>query len=392
MKKILTILCSIFIATNLIGCETNDKEDILNDLYRSYVVNTQSEGLTPLSYENWYKSIQGIKTEDNQQNKPTEGLTFSLSLDETYYVCTSMGSATDTHVIIPENYNGKPVKEIANSAFQSRSSLREITIPSTITSIGDLAFNACIGLESIVIPDSVESIGSNAFLYCPNVTNIYIGKNVSQIGENAFGNTDMVERITISENNPLYHSKDNCIIETASNKLVLGCKKSVIPDYVTTIGKYAFYECNRLQSIKLPNNVKIIEEGAFFCCASLSNIQLNDGLEHIYGSAFAGCNSLTSVTIPQSVTSISDSFRQCDSLTSVVMSNHFNRFSRVFEYCPNLTKVYYFCTIEEWNENPSSNKIASSSATKYYYSENKPTDTQENYWHYVDGVVTEWTK
>ncbi|MBO7279671.1 MAG: leucine-rich repeat domain-containing protein, partial [Bacteroidaceae bacterium] len=129
-----------------------------------------------------------------------------------------------------------------------------------VTSIKSSAFSGCSGLTSIEIPSSVTSISSSAFNGCSGL-----------------------ERISIDVNNSHYDSRDNCnaIIEIATNTLIAGCKNTVIPNTITSIGSWAFDGCSSLTSITIPNSV-----------TSIGN------------DAFDGCSSLTSITIPNSVTSI----------------------------------------------------------------------------------------
>lgn len=105
--------------------------------------------------------------------EPSEGLAYNLSSDGTYYTVSGIGTCTDTDVVIPSTHEGKPVKDIGNSAFYECYGLTSVVIPNGVTSIGDYAFYACYNLTSIVIPNSVTSIGFEAFFDCENLTNVY---------------------------------------------------------------------------------------------------------------------------------------------------------------------------------------------------------------------------
>ena len=120
--------------------------------------------------------------------------------------------------------------------------LKKITILEGCKTIGGSTFNNCTDLVSVVIPSSVISIGSSAFIGCASLTNI-----------------------EISPNNKFYDSRDNCnaVIETSTNTLICGCKKTVIPNGVTSIGDYAFKDCYYIENIEIPSSVISIGIGAF---------------------------------------------------------------------------------------------------------------------------------
>ena len=127
--------------------------------------------------------------------------------------------------------------------FNDRSKINKVVIEYGVTSIGSHVFHLCLRLTSITIPNSVTSIGDYAFKNC-NITSITIPNSVTSIGEKVFMDNLRLTSIIVEKDNPKYDSRDNCnaIIETSSNKLILGCKNTVIPNSVTSIGDYAFFD------------------------------------------------------------------------------------------------------------------------------------------------------
>ncbi len=179
-----------------------------------------------------------------------------------------------TDLVVPEN-----VTNIGWGAFNGCSSLTSVAIPDSVTSIGQYAFQDCINLTCINIPDSVTSIGDCAFWSCSNLDCLIIGKSVTSIGERTFYNCSSLASITVANNNPVYHSVGNCIIETESKTLILsGCKNSVIPTdgSISSIGEYAFTNCSELTSITIPECVTRIGEWAFGGCSNLVSVIFED--------------------------------------------------------------------------------------------------------------------
>ncbi len=190
--------------------------------------------------------------------------------------------------------------------FYGCSSLTSITIPDGVTSIEGWTFEGCSSLTSIAIPGSVTSIGRQAFYGCSSLTSITIPDSVTSIGVRAFAYCSSLTSILVAEGNKVYHSAGNCLIETASKTLILGCSASIIP---------------------ADGSVTSIEGWTFHGCSSLTSIVIPDSVTSIGRQAFRDCSSLTSITIPDSVTSIG---------------------YQVFFGCDNLETVYYTGTEEEW--------------------------------------------
>ena len=253
--------------------------------------------------------------------------------------CAFSGCFDLTSIIIPDS-----VTIIDNSAFRGCSSLTSITIPDSVTSIGGWAFEDCTVLTSITIGDSVTSIGNGAFSGCTGLTSITITDSVTSIGRYAFEDCTGLTSISVDSNNKKYDSRNNCnaIIETESNTLISGCKNTVIPDSVTSIGDRAFCGCTGLTSITIPNSVTNIDEYAFRGCTGLTSITIPDSVKKIGICVFASCSSLTSISIPNSITSIPlSTFDHCSNLTSITIPDNVTSIeSYAFFGCTGLNSIF----------------------------------------------------
>ncbi len=213
--------------------------------------------------------------------------------------------------------------------------------------------NVTVRVKEVVIGNNVSAIPNNAFKGCDSLISVTIGDSVTSIGEEAFSGCESLETITVDSGNSVYHSADNCLIETVTKTLIAGCKNSVIPDdeSVTSIGEYAFSGCESLTSVTIPDSVTSIGDLAFSGCDSLTSVIIPDSVTSIGYGAFSGCTSLTSVAIPDSVTSIRGSaFFDCSSLTSVTIPDSVTSIrDDAFGYCSSLTSVAFEGTMAQWN-------------------------------------------
>lgn len=174
-----------------------------------------------------------------------------------------------------------------------------------VTGLDDQLFYECSKLTSVTIPDGVTSI-CLSLTDCKKLTALNIGKGVVDIQICMCYSGKVLESIKVANGNKKYDSRNNCnaIIETATNKLVYGCKNTVIPDDVTKIGDFAFGYCRGLTSITIPEGVTSIGESAFDGCYDLTSITIPSSLIGIGKMAFSLCDSLKDVycyaTVPPS--------------------------------------------------------------------------------------------
>ena len=182
---------------------------------------------------------------------------------------------------------------VGQYAFYQCTALTSIDIPTGVTTIEYNAFDSCTGLISINLPNTLTSIYNSAFKNCTALTSITIPANVNYIKSSAFDNCSALTSISVDANNTFYDSRDNCnaIIQTAYKRLLVGCRNTVIPNGVTTIGDEAFYGRTNLSSIEIPNTVKTIGTSTFAYCIDLEFVTIPSSVTGISGSAFAYCTS-----------------------------------------------------------------------------------------------------
>ena len=313
----------------------------------------------------------------------------TVTYNGTTYQVTSIGEEAFrqcdglTSVTIPNS-----VMNIGGYAFDNCYVLTNVTIPNSVTTIGENAFSGCFALANITIPNSVTTIGDFAFEYCQALTSITIPSSVTTIGNGLFALCDALTSISVSSGNTVFDSRDNCnaIIEKATNTLVCGCDKTVIPNTVTAIGNYAFHYCNRLTSMNIPNSVTAIGNHAFDNCGSLTSVTIPNSVTTIGNYAFSYCSSLTSVTIPNSLSFISESsFKLCRALKTLIIPKSVEGVGIYsFDYCNALTSVTVY------NETPptlSFTAFSNFDATLYVPYGSKAAYEGANYWKDFASIV-----
>ncbi len=297
MKKklsfILALLSCCFLAAGLSACEKGNGAGS----------NSLSGGL-PSSETSENPSSETSEPPSSEKEEASEGLEYTLSEDETYYVCTGVGDVSTRKIVIASTYEGLPVKEIGAGAFAEDEFITSIVLPDSVTKIGEVAFKHCTSIKTVDLGKGVQVIENTAFNSCSALTKvIYTGTVDDWV---------MIDFDNSPDANPISYAKKLYINEKEVTEVVLTS--------ATKISAYAFYNCTSLTSVTIGNSVTTIGDYAFNGCTSLTSVTIGNGVTTIGDYAFYDCDNLTSIVIPDSVTTIgSYAFYSCDSLTSITV-------------------------------------------------------------------------
>ena len=338
-----------------------------------------------------------------------------------------------TSVTMPDT-----ITSIGNFAFSDCTDLESITLSNNLVSLGAQAFNGCLSLKKVIIPQNTtylgrgafyrcnsleeisipfvgaesgeytklsdlfivypnslkkvivtggSSIATEAFADCKTLESVVLPSTLTSIGKTPFAKCEKLSSISVNKNNTKFHSKGNCIIETATKTLVQGCNNSVIPDdgSVKTIDSNAFKQLTGLKKIVIPNSVTRIEEYAFYQCNSLEEMTIpfvgntlngtsNTNFGYIFGynitshcllptslkkititgncklpmSCFDGCKSLKEVIIGESVYGIDAfAFLDCEGLEKVTIGSGVKEIQTgAFSDCSSLKEIIIPSTVK----------------------------------------------
>lgn len=263
-----------------------------------------------------------------------------------FYECGGL-----TSISIPSS-----VTTIGNAAFHT-SGLTTITLPSNVKAIGNSVFSECTNLTSITLSEGLETMGAGCFSSC-GITSLVIPASLKQIGEKTgkssyllYYDISNLESLKVASGNTVYDSRNDCnaIIETATKKLIAGCKNTVIPEGVLSIEKGAF-RCSNLKSLTIPKSVREISSGAFLGSFNLESLSVTRG--NNYYDSRSNCNAIIETSsnklmlackntvIPQSVTKIDGKAFRYSPITSITLPANITSIEdRAFEGCRKITNV-----------------------------------------------------
>lgn len=233
------------------------------------------------------------------------------------------------------------VTQIGEGAFMGCTNLPTATIPSSVTNIGPSAFADCTGLVRITVPGSVKVLGNNAFNGCTNLASATISSGVTRIGSYAFKNCGLLRTITIPNTvtNLASYAFESCS----------GLTDAVLSAGMKSIPRNAFNWCTNLVSVTIPSGITTIDYSAFSSCYNLSKVTLPASIEAIGSGAFQSCSRLELTELPSALTSIGSwAFQNCTTLGNLTIPAATTRLdSGVFVGCTNMTSI----TVHSGNTN-----------------------------------------
>ena len=236
--------------------------------------------------EDGYWVINGVDTgvKARADVKASQGLKYEEK--DGGYIVKGMDSCTDTDLVIPSSYNGKPVTGIAEGAFYNCTTIKSVTILDGVKNIGGAAFYYCTSIEKVVLPDSIETIGYMAFSTCRALTDINLPDSIQSIGHQGFYYCTSLTSITLPK-------------ELTSIEDLLFCDCSALEsvtmgDKIQSIGNRAFYG-TKLTAFDVPDSVTVIKQEAFTNCDYLQTASIGSGVTGIWKGAFKGCTALERV-------------------------------------------------------------------------------------------------
>ena len=236
----------------------------------------------------------------------------------------------------------RDVRIIGDGAFSNADDLQSAVIPGTVETIEREAFTGCSNLQAVTVQEGVKLIESNAFWDNYSLEHVKILSSETVIEGGAFNGC--YGKIEFSPDNPRYYTKDNCVIERDTGRLVVysldGRDEIHLPEDVRIIGPYVFIY-SPFQIVIVPGTVEAIEDHAFWNCFGLISLTIQEGVKTIGRDTFGANRKLTEIEIPSSVETIGPgAFRECSFLQTVRIREGVSAIeSTAFGNDPCLTRV-----------------------------------------------------
>ena len=296
---------------------------------------------------NFYGAYSVITPQDGMRLTAVyEGVLEYTRVDDGYAVSATEGYA-GVNVVIPEEYNGMPVTEVAENAFSGCTSMKTLRIPDSVKRVGKGALSGCTSLESIVLPFAGASADTPV-----GVNNMGMAHMFGFSGGSSWAKDYGLKQVTVTD--------AATVIPNGAFEGMTSLQYVNLGENITEIGARAFSNCSNLVSVTLPEKCVSIGAYAFANCrasitvkgaitslglssfynSGITAITLGEGITSVPANCFEGSSSLRSITLPSSVTSVgSAAFRNCKSLTSVTINSVVTLYSSAFSNCTRLTSV-----------------------------------------------------
>ena len=362
------------------------------------------------------KNINNSAKDYNSQKETTKDkngmLEFTLVDDGNAYALTGIGGYTKTSLLVPTTYDGKPVVEIGEGAFNGAGFLENIIIPRSIIRVSAAAFENCDSMlveengvfyadnwvvdcvddasfAQLVVKEGTVGIASEAFKKCKSLTSVVLPTTLCYIGEGAFSYCTALDDLKLPESlvdigsfafygcSSLLEVSIPTRVRKMGESVFSDCKKlhtATLPNSMARIEAYTFSECESLANLTFSDNLLSVGEKAFLNCRALTEIIFGNSLKTIERGAFSGCEGLQRVVLPESgsLKRIEDkAFYSCEGLKIIFVPDSVEHMGyQVFSWCTSLTS---YCQSKKkkigwdkkWNEYSSKVVWKHNHSTKY---------------------------
>lgn len=288
-------------------------------------------------------TTEGSSESTTEEPQPTpiysEGLLYELSAQGDSYSVKGIGSCADEHIVVPPTYLGLPITHFAG--FANCKTIKSVTLPNSITSIGASPFMGCDHLEELTLPfipsggtipfkelfddpnlNSYEmpnikrveltrqvDLPANTFAYCDTIESVILPNTLKSIGKTSFDGCRSLREITIPSS----------VTSIGFNALrsCYNLKSITVNANIQALPAHFARDCINLESVSLSPSIKTIGTAAFMDCLKLADDGFLEGVEQIEANAFSGC-AFIELTLPSSIQYVAgEAFHGCDSLKSL---------------------------------------------------------------------------
>ena len=359
-------------------CNSTALSDIVLSKSLKYIGAHCFYGCEGLTYIEIPKSLESVGYYDGRANLLATPFTNTPNLKNagfeegiTIIVDNLFANSSLTEIVIPDT-----VTSIGKNAFNSSTALKKVELSKNLISIGNSAFNYCIALEAISFPKTVEVIDVSAFKRCDSIKEVTIPSNIKNLGDNAFCECAELEKVYLPKKlTNGSHAFDGCLklknvvieegIECLPNGILYntGIETIKIPSSVKKIGWDALGYCAELKTVELNDGLEILDtnalrntpitsivipdtvvemnKGVFSGCKDLKTVKLSENCKVISAEMFMGCKVLEKIVMPEIVTTLGDhAFKNCMALREITLNKGLTKIGQyAIENCDSLTKI-----------------------------------------------------
>lgn len=307
LKLLITFILALCLLSGMAVCvwaDTEDDEKVLaeyNRLMEAEAGDAVDAFLSSLTQPQKNRLMLSLDAQKTEKGEPaTSGKCGELSWNFADGTLTVSGTGAMPNFDLVEPAPWFPLHD----------QIREVSLDSTITGVGDMAFLGCSELPDVKLHNGIEVIGNSAFFGCTKLDNMLLPASLKELGGWVFSECVSLTGIVIPGN--------VTVVEEGTFSGCIGLQSVVLNNGLEFIGANAFADCAALQNLLIPKSVSTIGQGACRNCSGLAAITVPENVTKVEADTFAGCSGLKSVTLSRSITAVeANAFRGCTGMTNI---------------------------------------------------------------------------